>query len=71
MTKSYNIEYSERLLIIMNWLGGKGLQFVQTITEEEKEKCNSSTGLFDSLNKKLRSMHNETILSLQYCKLSR
>ena len=33
--------------------------------------CRREDCLFETLNSKFRPQHNETILSLQYCKLSR
>ena len=42
---------------------------MQTLNDEEKEKCRTSTGLFEVLSAKFRTHDNETNLSLQYCKL--
>ena len=58
------------MIIIKNWPGG-GAHFVQMQTAEEQEMCKSSTDLFKILNEKFKPEHNETILSLQYCKLLR
>ena len=55
----------------MNWLGCEGLRFVQTLNDEEEEKCKTSSGLFEVLNGEFRPQQNEMILSLQYCRLSR
>ena len=71
MTKSCDIEDSERMLIIMTWLGHDGLHSVQKLAEEKIEKFKSSVAILNIPNDKLRCQHNETILSLQYCKLSR
>ena len=38
---------------------------------KQQEKCKTSTELFIILNKEFSPQHNETILSLQYCKLIR
>ena len=42
---------------------------MQTINGEENEKCKTSMSLFEVLSEKFRSQHNETTLSLQYCKV--
>ena len=55
----------------MNWLGYEDLGFVQTLNNEEKEKCKTSSGLFEVLSDKFKPEHNKMILSLQYCKLER
>ena len=39
--------------------------------EAKKEACKTFHGLFRLLRKNLIPQHNETILSFQYCKLSR
>ena len=31
MTNSYNMQDNEKIQIILNWLGGEGLQFMQTL----------------------------------------
>ena len=71
MTKSYVIIDSERVSVITNWLGCEGIHFVQMLTNEEQETCKCSAGLFNIYNVKFIPQHNETILSIQYCKLSR
>ena len=47
MTNRYNIQESERVLKILNWLGKERLQFVQTLNDEEQEKCRTSTGFLE------------------------
>ena len=54
----------------MNWLGYKGLRFVQTICQRTG-KCKTSLDLFELLSDKSMSQHYETILLLQYCKQTR
>ena len=54
MTKRYDICDSERVPIIMNWSGCKGLHFVQTFTDNEQEVCKTSAGLFSILNAKFK-----------------
>ena len=43
----------------------------QKLTDNEQEKCQTSYGLFKVLSEKFKLQHNETISSLQYCKLVR
>ena len=70
MTYSHNISDSERVPVIMEWLGGEGLHIIQTLTDKEQWTCNNIANLFNILNVKIKLHHNETILSLQYCTLS-
>ena len=44
---------------------------MQTLIDEEQEKCRTSTGLFEVLNEKFKPQYNETIVPLQYCTLIR
>ena len=41
------------------------------MTQLEKESCQTIARLFKVMDNKFRPQHNGTILSLQYCKLSR
>ena len=54
-----------------NWLGRRGLQFIEALTHMEKEKCNIIEVFFTMLNNKYKPQFNETIKSLQFCKLNR
>ena len=63
---SYSIPQAEQLAIIIKWLGRKGLQYLETLTETEQEKCNTLEGLFATLNNKFKPKYNETIKSLQF-----
>ena len=62
MTNSYNMQGNKRVLIILNWLGSKGLQFVQTLNNIVQENCRTSVGLFEVLSAKFKPQHNETNL---------
>ena len=44
---------------------------MQTSNDEEQEKCKTSIALFAVLSENFKLQHNETILSVQYCKLIR
>ena len=61
----------EKAAIIKNWLGRKGLYLLETLTEVEQEKCETSEGLFHTLSSKFKFVYNEIIKSLQFCKLVR
>ena len=55
----------------MNWLGHEGLHFVQTLMMIGEKSAKLVQGLFSTLNAKFKPQHNESILLLQYFKLSR
>ena len=67
----YDLSEEGKVPIKKNWSGREGLQFMQTLTNAEKEAFKSATWLFNVLKEKFRQQHNETILLLQYCKLQR
>ena len=67
----HDLSEDGKVPFIKNWLGREWLQFIQTISNAEKEACNSTTGLFYVLKEEFRPQPNETILSLQCCKLHR
>ena len=71
MLQNYNVGQTERLSTIKHWLGREGLQLIATLTQEEQEACNNEKSLFDTLNRKFKPQYNETIKSLQCCKLIR
>ena len=52
--KSYNIPDIEKIAIIKNWLGRKGLQLLETLTQAEQDKCKTTKELFITLNSKLK-----------------
>ena len=66
---TYNTPHAEQLAIVKNWLGRKGLQFIESLTH--MEKSNTVEGLLEMLNNKFKPQFNETMKSLQFCKLSR
>ena len=68
---SYNTPHAELLAIVKNWLGRKGLQFIESLMRVEKEKCSTIESLFETLKKKFWPQFNEMIKSLQFCKLCR
>ena len=54
-----------------NWLGRKGLHYIESLTEGKKEACSTLDRLFNTLATKFRPQCNETIKSLQFRKLYR
>ena len=68
---TYNTLKAEQLEMVKNWLGRKGLQFLETLTNTEKVTCDMLEGLFNMLTSKFRPQFNETIKLLQLRKLCR
>ena len=57
--------------MVKNWIGRKGLHYIKSLTEGEKEVCSTLEGLFDTLATKFSPQYNETIKLLQFRKLYR
>ena len=68
---TYNMPEHDMIAIVKNWLGRKGLYYIESITEAEKQACNTLQGLFDMLATKFQPQFNETIKLLQFRKLFR
>ena len=68
---TYNTTQAEQLAMVRNWLGRKGLQFLEILISEEKITCDTLDGLFKTLSSKFRPQFKETIKSLQLRKLCR
>ena len=68
---TYNACEQEKIVMVKNWLGRKGLHYIESLTEAEKQVCGTLQGLIDTLAKKFRSQYNETIKSLQFRQLCR
>ena len=66
---TYNTPQTDKLALVENWLGRKGLKYLETLITAEKETCNTLEGLFDTLSNKFKPQYNETIKSLQFRKL--
>ena len=62
----YNTPQTEQLAIVNNWLGRKGVQFIESLTHTEKNICSTLEGLFKILTKKSRPQFNEMIKSLKF-----
>ena len=71
MLSTYNTQDQDKIAIVKNWLGRRGLHNLESLTEAEKQACNTLQGLFDTLSPKFKPQFNETIKSLQFRKLYR
>ena len=67
----YNAKEQDKITMVKNWLGRKGLHYLESLTETEKHTCNTLQGLFNTLAMKFKFQFNETIKSLQFRKLYR
>ena len=68
---TYNTPHAEELAKVKNWLGRKGLQLIELLTNAEKDGCNTLEGSFEILTNMFGTQLNKTIKSLQFCKLCR
>ena len=66
---TYNAQEQDKIAMVKNWLGRKGLHYLESLTETEKHACNTLQGLFDTLATKVKPQFNETIKSLHFRKL--
>ena len=71
MLSTYNAPEQEKIAMVKNWLGRKGLHYLESLTEGEKQACGTLQGLIDTLAEKFRPQYNEIIKSLQFRKLCR
>ena len=62
----YNTPQTDKLALVKNWLGRKGLQYLETLMTVEKEMCNTLEGLYKTLSNKFKHQYNETIKSFQF-----
>ena len=58
------------IAITKNWLGRKGLQFLEMLTFAEKESGKNES-LFNTLVEKFKLQYNETMKLFQFWKLAR
>ena len=68
---TYNANEADKIAMVKNWLGRKGLHYIETLTENEKEACSTLEGLVNMLAGKFKLQYNETVKSLQFRKLYR
>ena len=71
MLPTYNAQEADKIAMVKNWLGRKGLHCIQLLTENEKEGCSTLEGLVNTLAAKFKPQYNETVKSLQFRKLYR
>ena len=71
MISTYNAHEQEKIAMVKNWLGRKGLHYIESLTEMETQECSTLQGLIDTLAKIFRPEYNETIKSLQFRQLCR
>ena len=57
--------------MVKNWLGRKGLHYIETLIASDEEPYNTLEGLFDTLGTKCKPQYNEMLKSLQFRKLYR
>ena len=50
---TYNAHKSEKVAMVKNWLGRKGLHYLESLTEGEKEACDTLQGLINTLAENL------------------
>ena len=68
---TYNAQEQNKITIVKTWLGRKEVHYIESLTEGEKQACNTLQGLFDMLATQFRPQFNKTIKSLQFMKLCR
>ena len=69
MLYTYNTQEQDKIVLVKNWLGRKGLHYIEILTETEKQACSTLQGLFDTLAKKLdhNLMKPSSHCSLENC----
>ena len=68
---TYNAQEADKIAMVKNWLGRRGLNYIESLMNNENEACNTLEGLFDMLATKFKPQYNETVKSLQFRKLYR
>ena len=68
---TYNAHEQDKMALVKNWLGRKGLHYIESLPEAEKQACSTLQRLFDTLVRKFRPQFNETIKLLHFRKLYR
>ena len=51
---TYTTPQTERLAMVKNWLGRKGLQFIDSLTEAGKDRCSTLEGISKILTNRFR-----------------
>ena len=68
---TYNAQEPDKIAMVKNWLGRKGLHYIETLMASEKEACNTLEGFSHMLATKFKPQYNETVKSLQFRKFYR
>ena len=68
---TYNLQEMDKIAMVKNWLGRKGLHYIESLMEGEKETCGTLGELVDTLAAKFRPQYNQTIKLLQFRQLHR
>ena len=68
---TYNAHKQEKIAMVKNWLGRKGLHYIESLTEVEKQACGTLPRADRHPSQKFRPQYNETIKSLQFRQLCR
>ena len=55
---TYYAQEQDKIAIVKNWLGRKGLHYLESLTEGEKQACDTLQGLFNTLATKFRPQFN-------------
>ena len=71
MLTTYNLQETDKIAMVKRWMLRKGLHYIKSLKEGEKERCGTLEGLFDTLAAKHRPQYNQTIKSLQFRQLHR
>ena len=71
MLSTYNAQEIDKIVMVKDWLGRKGLHYIESLTEGETETCSVLEGLFDTLATKFKPQYNKMIKLLQFRKLYR
>ena len=61
---TYIANEADKIVMVKTWLGRKGLHYIETLTENEKEACSTLEGLVNTLTDKFELQYNETVKSL-------
>ena len=67
----YYLQEHDKITIVKNWLGRKGLNYIESKTEAENQVCSTLQGLFDTVSAKFWPQFNEMIKLLQFRELCR
>ena len=67
----YNAQEQDKITMVKNWLGRKGLHYLESLTEVEMCTCDTLQRLFDTIAAKFKPQFNETTKLLQFRKLYR